>query len=80
MPLPLTDALSYVHGTGPNANSSLSYTNGVLGDPICYFGSQYSNLELDLNAGLLSASEKGYSAPAARLGGTPSSPLRCKSS
>lgn len=54
MPLPMTDAVLFVHGTGANANNSLNNNNGVWGDPLCSNGSsnnQYSNLELDLGSG-----------------------------
>lgn len=54
MPLPLMDLNMAVHGTGVNANSSLTNNSGVWGDSLCSNGSsnnQYSNLELDLGSG-----------------------------
>jgi len=58
--MPVTDALLYVHGTGTAAGGAITNTSGVIGDALCWAGtngtsgSVYSNLELDFgppNAG-----------------------------
>ena len=67
--MPITDATLYVHGSGESPYGPISNNNGVYGDTLCQSGNQYSNLELDLGAGLLSYAEKGYTSPAEMLGG-----------
>lgn len=71
MPLPITDAILFVHGTGANANNALNNNNGVWGDPLCSNGSsnnQYSNLELDFGSGA-GGGPVGFPSYTEKLGG-----------
>lgn len=48
--MPVTDALTYLHGSGTSAFGPVTNTAGVYGDALCYAGSQYSNIEIDFGA------------------------------
>jgi len=69
--MPVTDALTYLHGSGTSAFGPVTNTAGVYGDALCYAGSQYSNLEIDFGAptssvnpgSFPSLTEKGYTFP-----------------
>lgn len=77
--MPVTDAISYLHGSGTSAFGPVTNTNGVYGDAFGASGSQYSNLELDFgapNAGTSwpyipefpSLTQKTYTFPASQPG------------
>lgn len=69
--MPVTDALTYLHGSGTTAFGPVTNTAGVYGDALCAAGSQYSNIEIDFGAptssvnpgSFPSLTEKGYTFP-----------------